>query len=261
MTDLKKKTIFITGASSGIGLACARAFAAEGARLILSARRLERLETLTKELHKNHGTQAVTIKLDVRKQAAVQKAVEGLPEAWQKIDVLVNNAGLSRGLDKLHEGKLEDWEEMIDTNVKGLLYVSRAIIPGMVARGEGTIINIGSIAGHEVYVGGNVYCATKFAVNALTRGLRHDLVDTPVRVCSVDPGLVETEFSMVRFHGNEQRAKAVYQNITPLTPDDIASAVVYCATRPPHVQIAEVIILPTNQASASLVHRTTESKK
>ena len=179
MTDLKKKTIFITGASSGIGLACARAFAAEGARLILSARRLERLETLTKELHKNHGTQAVTIKLDVRKQAAVQKAVEGLPEAWQKIDVLVNNAGLSRGLDKLHEGKLEDWEEMIDTNVKGLLYVSRAIIPGMVARGEGTIINIGSIAGHEVYVGGNVYCATKFAVNALTRGLGTILLTLP----------------------------------------------------------------------------------
>jgi NADP-dependent 3-hydroxy acid dehydrogenase YdfG len=174
--------------------------------------------------------------------------------------VLLNNAGLSRGLDKLHEGKLEDWEEMIDTNVKGLLYVSRSIIPGMVARGKGTIINLGSIAGHEVYPGGNVYCATKFAVDALTRGLRHDLVDTPIRVCTVDPGLVETEFSMVRFHGNEQRAKTVYQNLHPLTGADVAETVLFCVTRPPHVQIAEVIILPTNQASTTLVHRAPAGK-
>lgn len=255
MTTLSGKNVFITGASSGIGLSCARAFAREGARLILSARRRERVDALAEELRKNHGTESLTVRLDVRQQPAVEKTVQELPAPWQDIEVLVNNAGLSRGLDKLHEGKLQDWEEMIDTNVKGLLYVSRAVIPGMVARRRGTIINIGSIAGHEVYPGGNVYCATKFAVDALTRGLRYDLVDTPLRVCTVDPGLVETEFSMVRFHGNEQRAKTVYQNLTPLTGDDVAEAVLFCATRPPHVQIAELIILPTNQAATTLVHR------
>jgi 3-hydroxy acid dehydrogenase/malonic semialdehyde reductase len=255
MADLRQKTVLITGASSGIGFACAEAFAREGARLILAARRKEKLQALAQDLQKKHGTETLTIQLDVRNQAVVEKAIQGLPSVWQDIEVLVNNAGLSRGLDKLHEGKLDDWEEMIDTNVKGLLYVSRAVIPGMVARGRGTIINLGSIAGHEVYIGGNVYCASKHAVDALTRGLRYDLVDTPLRVCTVDPGLVETEFSIVRFRGNEQRAKSVYQNITPLTPADVAGAVLYCAMAPPHVQIAEVIILPTNQASASLVHR------
>jgi len=187
--------------------------------------------------------------------------VQNLPASWQDIEILVNNAGLSRGLDKLHEGKLQDWEEMIDTNVKGLLYVSRAVIPGMVARGRGTIINIGSIAGHEVYPGGNVYCATKFAVDALTRGLRYDLVDTPLRVCTVDPGLVETEFSLVRFRGNDQRAQTVYQNLVPLRGEDVAEAVLFCATRPPHVQIAELIILPTNQAATTLVHRAPPATK
>lgn len=255
MTALQKKTVFITGASSGIGFACAHAFAREGARLILAARRKERLDVLKSDLHKKYKTECLTVELDVRKQLAVERAIQTLPANWRGIEVLLNNAGLSRGLDKLHEGKLDDWEEMIDTNVKGLLYVSRAVIPGMVARNKGTIINIGSIAGHEVYPGGNVYCATKFAVDALTRGLRLDLVDTPIRVCTVDPGLVETEFSMVRFRGNEQRAKTVYQNITPLTGSDVADAVLFCATRPPHVDIAELIILPTNQASTTLVHR------
>jgi len=260
LTDLSQKTVFITGASSGIGLACAHAFARHDARLIISARRKDRIDTLAKELKRVHDTEVFTIQLDVRNQPAVEKTVRDLPDTWKEVDVLVNNAGLSRGLDKLHEGKLEDWEEMIDTNIKGLLYVSRAVIPGMVARGRGTIINIGSIAGHEVYPGGNVYCATKFAVDALTRGLRHDLVDTPIRVCTVDPGLVETEFSLVRFRGNEQRAKTVYQNLSPLTGADVADAVLYCASRPPHVQIAEMIILPTNQASTTLVHRAAPAK-
>jgi serine 3-dehydrogenase len=260
MIDLSQKTVFITGASSGIGLACAYAFARQDARLIIAARRKERIEALAQELNRVHDTEVLTIQLDVRNQPAVEKAVKDLPPNWKDIDVLVNNAGLSRGLDKLYEGKLEDWEEMIDTNIKGLLYVSRAVIPGMVARGRGTVINIGSIAGHEVYPGGNVYCATKFAVDALTRGLRHDLVDTPIRVCTVDPGLVETEFSVVRFRGNEQRAKTVYQNLSPLTGADVADAVLYCASRPPHVQIAEMIILPTNQASATLVHRAPPTK-
>jgi len=255
MTSLVKKIVLITGASSGIGLACARAFAQQGARLILTARRKERLDALARELKQERGTESRVLELDVRNQAAVQTILQNLPAEWQEVEVLVNNAGLSRGLNKLHEGKIQDWEEMIDTNIKGLLYVTRLILPGMVARGRGTIINIGSIAGHEVYVGGNVYCATKHAVDAITRGLRWDLVDTPIRVCTVDPGLVETEFSMVRFRGDEQRAKAVYQNVTPLRPEDIAETVVFCATRPAHVQVAELIVLPTNQASASLVHR------
>ena len=260
MVDLKNKTVLITGASSGIGLACAEAFARQGARLVLSARRKERLDALAQELKKKHGTETLTIQLDVRNQPAVEKAFQTLPSGWQDVEVLVNNAGLSRGLDKLYEGKLDDWEEMIDTNVKGLLYVSRAVIPGMVTRGKGTIINLGSIAGHEVYPGGNVYCASKHAVDALTKGLRLEMVDTPIRVCTVDPGLVETEFSIVRFRGNEQRAKAVYQNLTPLSPADVADAVLYCAMAPPHVQIAEIIILPTNQASTTLVHRTPSAK-
>ncbi|MEX0601946.1 MAG: SDR family NAD(P)-dependent oxidoreductase, partial [Bacteroidota bacterium] len=207
------------------------------------------------ELQREHGTESHIFKLDVRNREEVETSIAGLPAEWKAIDVLVNNAGLSRGFDKLHEGSVEDWEEMIDTNVKGLLYVSRAVIPGMVERKKGTIVNIGSIAGHEAYPRGNVYCATKHAVDALTKGLRMDLIDTPLRVCTVDPGLVETEFASVRFRGNEERAKQVYQNLQPLTPDDVADAVVYCVSRPPHVQIAEIIMFPTAQASSSMVHR------
>jgi 3-hydroxy acid dehydrogenase/malonic semialdehyde reductase len=253
---MNQSTVFITGASSGIGRSCAVKFAEAGARLILSARRKDRIDELARELRSRHGTESLTLQLDVRDRHAVERSIESLSPEWSEIAVLVNNAGLSRGLDKLHEGKIDDWEEMIDTNIKGLLYVSRAVIPGMVKRNRGTIINIGSIAGHEVYPRGNVYCATKFAVDALTRGLRIELVDTPIRVCTVDPGLVETEFARVRFRGDEDRAKVVYQGLHPLTPDDVADAVVYCATRPPHVQIAEIIMLATNQASTIHVHRT-----
>ncbi len=255
MTSLDKSTVLITGASSGIGMSCAVKFAEAGARLILVARRKDRLTSLAAGLKKLHGTEALVITLDVRDRKAVVKKLSKLPGEWKNVDVLVNNAGLSRGMEKLFVGSFEDWEEMLDTNVKGLLFVSRTIIPGMVARTKGTIVNIGSIAGHEVYPGGNVYCASKHAVDALTKGLRLDLVDTPLRVCTVDPGLVETEFSNVRFHGDTHRAKQTYQNMTPLTPDDVADAVLFCATRPPHVQLAEIIILPTAQASTTLVHR------
>ena len=255
MTTLKNRIVVVTGASAGIGHACAEAFAAAGAKLVLTARRKDRIEALAADLKKQFGTSTLTMQLDVRNQPAVHTAFSTLPDAWRSIDVLVNNAGLSRGLDKLHEGKIPDWEEMIDTNIKGLLYVSRAVLPGMVERAGGTIINIGSIAGHEVYPGGNVYCATKHAVDALTRSLRMDLVDTPIRVCTVDPGLVETEFSMVRFRGDRERAAKVYDNLQALRPEDVAEAVVFCATRPPHVQLAELMILPTAQASPTMVHR------
>jgi 3-hydroxy acid dehydrogenase/malonic semialdehyde reductase len=255
MNSLKDKVVFITGASAGIGRSCARAFAAEGTRLIIAARRRPRLDELTAELEMSQGSSVRILELDVRNQAAVEKAVEALPPEWSEIDVLVNNAGLSRGLDKLQEGKISDWEEMIDANIKGLLYVSRAVIPGMVKRGRGHIINIGSIAGHEVYPGGNVYCATKFGVRALSKGMRLDLVGTGLRVSNVDPGLVETEFSLIRFRGDGERARKVYQGYTPLSPDDIADAVVYCATRPPHVDISEIVVMPTDQASTTLVHR------
>src|SRR5512136_2897972 len=193
MASLKDKIVFVTGASAGIGMSCARVFAGQGARILLCARRADRLETLASELRKEFRAPVYPISLDVRSQPDVEKAIAALPEEWRAIDILVNNAGLSRGLTKLHEGLVSDWEEIIDTNIKGLLYVSRAVIPGMVERGSGHVINIGSIAGQEVYPGGNVYCATKFAVRALSRGLRLDLVGTPVRVSEVAPGMVETE--------------------------------------------------------------------
>jgi len=255
MHSLRDRVVFITGASSGIGRSCARAFAAQGARLILAARRAERLEEIAAGLKTEHGAAILVLKLDVRDPEAVTAAVAGLTVEWAAIEVLVNNAGLSRGLDKLQEGKLDDWEEMIDTNVKGLLYVSRAVLPGMIERGRGHVINIGSIAGREVYPGGNVYCATKFAVSALTKSMRRDLNGTGVRVSTVDPGLTETEFSVVRFHGDEERAGKVYQGYTPLAPEDIADAVVYCATRPMHVDVAEMLVLPTDQASTMMIHR------
>ena len=253
--SMQDQIVLITGASSGIGAACARSFAAAGAKLILAARRLAALDQLAAELSDQFGTQVHTVQLDVRDRPAVEAAVAGLPAEWQAIAVLVNNAGLSRGLEKLQDGVVENWEEMIDTNVKGLLYVTRCVVPGMVRRSKGHVINIGSIAGHQTYPGGNVYCASKAAVKSITEGLKQDLLGTPVRVSSVDPGLVETEFSIVRFHGDGDRATKVYQGLTPLTPDDIADVVLFCATRPAHVNISDVLMVPTDQATATLVHR------
>ncbi|UCD95369.1 MAG: SDR family oxidoreductase [Candidatus Zixiibacteriota bacterium] len=255
MTAIKGKIALVTGASAGIGYACAKVFAREGARLILAARRADRLKRFAENLKKKHGTDSYLFMLDVRDQKAVEAKIKGLPAKWQKIDILINNAGLSRGLSKIHEAELLDWEEMIDTNVKGLLYVSRAVIPGMVKRKKGHIINIGSIAGHEVYPGGNVYCATKHAVDALTKGMQIDLVDTPIRVSTVDPGMVETEFSMVRFRGDKNQASAVYKGLKPLTGEDIAEGILFCVTRPPHVNIHQLSIMPTAQASATIAHR------
>ncbi|HEU4560045.1 MAG TPA: SDR family NAD(P)-dependent oxidoreductase [Longimicrobium sp.] len=251
---LSGRTVLITGASAGIGAACARAFAAEGARLVLAARRAERLEESADKL-RGSGTDVLALELDVRDAAGVAETLGALPAEWSAIDVLVNNAGLGRGMDKLWNGTPAEWDEMVDTNVKGLLYVTGAVVPGMVERGHGHVINLGSVAGHEVYPGGAVYCATKHAVGAITRGLRMDVLGTGVRVSTVDPGMVETEFSVVRFHGDQERAKNVYRNMNPLTADDIAETVVWVATRPPHVCIDEIIIKPTDQASATLVHR------
>lgn len=253
-------TVLVTGASAGIGEACARAFAAAGARLVLTARRRERLEALADELRAAHGTECLLLTFDVRDAGAVQAAVGGLPAEWAAVDVLVNNAGLGRGLEPLHTGDPGDWDEMVDTNVKGLLYVTRAVTPGMVERGRGHVINLGSVAGHEVYPGGAVYCATKHAVDAVTRGLRMDLLGTRVRVSTIDPGMVETEFSVIRFHGDRERAERVYRGMTPLTAADIADAVLWVATRPPHVNVDQIILKPTDQASATMVHRTERAR-
>ncbi|MEH2172603.1 SDR family oxidoreductase [Nostoc sp.] len=257
MISLQNQIILITGASSGIGTACAKIFAGAGAKLILAARRLERLQQLADTLSKDFSTEIHLLQLDVRDRHAVESAITTLPSAWSDIDILINNAGLSRGLDKLHEGSFQDWEDMIDTNVKGLLYVSRYVVPGMVSRDRGHVVNLGSIAGHQTYPGGNVYCATKAAVRAISEGLKQDLLGTQVRVTSVDPGMVETEFSEVRFHGNTERANKVYQGVTPLTADDVADVIFFCVTRSPHVNINEVVLMPVDQASATLVNRRT----
>jgi 3-hydroxy acid dehydrogenase / malonic semialdehyde reductase len=255
MNFLQDQIVLITGASSGIGAACAKLFAQGGAKLVLAARRQDRLEALAAELSQTYSSQIYLLQVDVSDRLQLEAALKSLPAPWVNIDVLVNNAGLSRGLDKLYQGSIQDWEEMIDTNVKGLLYVTRLLVPGMVDRGRGHVINIGSIAGHQTYPNGNVYCATKAAVRVLSEGLKLDLLGTPVRVSSVDPGLVETEFSNVRFRGDSDRAKTVYQGLTPLTPEDVADAVFFCATRPPHVNINEVILMPTDQSSATMVNR------
>lgn len=253
--SLKNKVVFVTGATSGIGKSCAFAFAKKKSNLVICGRRKERLDELAKELKKKYKVDVLTLSFDVRKYKEVKKAVSDLPDKWKNIDVLINNAGLSRGLDKLHSGVLDDWEEMLDTNVKGLLYVTKEILPGMIKRNKGHVINIGSIAGHEVYPGGNVYCASKHAVDAITKGLRMDVNGTKIRVSTIDPGLVETEFSIVRFRGDHKRAKTVYHGLKPLTPNDVADAVMYAATRPENVVVAEMILLPAAQASSTLVSR------
>jgi 3-hydroxy acid dehydrogenase / malonic semialdehyde reductase len=245
------RIVMITGASSGIGQACAHAFAAQGNRLVLAARRRDRLDDLAGRL----AVDTHVLELDVRDRAAVEAAIAGLPPAWQEIDILVNNAGLSRGLDRLPAGLPSDWEEMLDTNVKGLLWVTRAVLPGMVARDRGHIVNIGSISGHQVYAGGAVYCASKHAVGAITQGLRLDLLGTRVRVSSVDPGLVETEFSLVRFHGDAGRADPVYRQYPPLRPEDIAECVLFCTSRPPHVAVMDLVVMPQDQASVYAAHQ------
>lgn len=249
-----KRIALITGASSGIGEACARKFAEGGYDLILTARRAEKLAELKAELEAE-GTKVKTLTFDVRDAEAAEKAVDSLEPEWRKIDVLINNAGLALGLDKEYEGDPDDWNTMIDTNIKGLLTMTRLIVPGMVERNEGHVINIGSVAGDAAYAKGNVYCATKAAVKTITDGLRIDLAETAVRVTNLKPGLVETNFSNVRFHGDNQRADNVYKGITPLTGADIADVAFYTASAPKHVQIAEVLILATHQASGSVIYR------
>ncbi len=260
MQSLRGKIVLITGASSGIGRATALAFAAEGVRLLLAARRLDRLTELTPALIEAGAEDILNLRLDVQDRAAVAETLGSLSAEWQP-DILINNAGLSRGLSKLYEDNPDDWEEMLDTNVKGLLSVTRAIVPGMVARGSGHVINLGSTAGHQTYANGAVYCATKAAEKAITEGLRIDTIGKGIRVTSIDPGMVETAFSQVRFHGDpDGKAKAakVYQNITPLQPEDVADAILYAATRPAHVQVQQMILTTIDQANSTVFNRRSE---
>lgn len=251
---MKGKTILITGATSGIGEACARKFAAMGSNLILNGRNEDKLERLKQELTAL-GIEVLTLPFDVRDRQAMRQALDSLQGQWKAIDVLINNVGLVLGMDKEHEGSLDEWDVVIDTNIKALLAMTRMIVPGMIERGCGHIINIGSIAGDAAYAGGSVYCATKAAVKALSDGLRIDLVDTPLRVTNIKPGMVETNFSVIRFRGDQQKADAVYEGIRPLTGDDIADVVYYSASAPAHVQIAEVLVMPTYQATGTICHR------
>lgn len=249
------KIVLITGASSGIGEGCARKFASQGARLILNARNVQKLEALAAELRERYDAECYVMPFDVCDRKAAADAMESLPQEWQSIDILINNAGLAVGVDKEHEGNLDEWDVVIDTNVKALLSMTRLVVPGMVERGCGHIINIGSIAGDAAYPGGSVYCATKAAVKALSDGLRIDLVDTPLRVTNIKPGLVETNFSVVRFRGDQEKADNVYKGIKALSGDDIAEVAYFAASAPEHMQIAEVLVMPTYQATGTIVSR------
>lgn len=258
MYDLMGRTILVTGASSGIGAAMARLFAREGARLVLCARRHERLERMAEEIRAAHDADVLVHAIDVRDRKAVEGLLQRLPEAWREIDVLVNNAGLSRGLEPFPRNDPEDWDEMISTNISGLLHMTRQVLPGMIARRRGDIVNIGSTSSHEVYPNGAVYCATKHAVDAISRGLRMDLADTPVRVIQISPGMTETEFSLVRFKGDKARADKVYEGMQPLSGQDVAEAALFALTRPSHVQVGEIVLWPTSQGSSTVVHRSAE---
>ena len=254
-TSEMDKTVFITGSTSGIGEACAFKFAANGARLILNGRDKSKLESLKKDLEDKYGSEICLLVFDVRDREAVKQSIDSLPDNWKSVDILINNAGLVIGIDKEYEGNLDEWDIVIDTNIKGLLTVTRLIVPRMVKRQKGHIINIGSIAGDAAYAGGSVYCATKAAVKTLTDGLRIDLVDTPLRVTNVKPGMVETNFSITRFRGDKDKADMVYQGLQPLSGDDVAETVYFAATVPDHVQIAEVLIMPTHQATGTIAWR------
>lgn len=249
------KTILITGTTSGIGKAIAFQFAANGYRLILTGRRIERLESIKSELENKFQAEIKILSFDIQDNSQVIKALSTLDELWSQIDILVNNAGLAVGFNRIQEGELDDWERMINTNIKGLLYITRAVVPTMISRKSGHIINIGSIAGKETYPFGNVYCATKHAVDSLTKAMRIDMVEHGIRVTQIAPGAVETEFSNVRFKGDNERADKVYDGFEPLRPEDIADAAFYCACLPEHVNINDIVIMPTAQASAGLVHK------
>ena len=255
MSRIAGRTALVTGASAGIGLACARRLAAMGASLVLWARRSERLEAEADAIRRAHGVEVRTATVDVRDRSAVNQAAAALVATGAVPDILVNNAGLAAGLDLLHEGDPDDWDRMIDTNIKGLLYVTRAFLPHMVARGRGHVVNLGSLAGHQTYPRGNVYGATKYAVRALTESMALDLVGTPIRVSSVSPGLVETEFSVVRFAGDAERAKAVYRGMRPLTADEVAEVIGYVVGLPEHVNVLDVVLMPVAQRSTQIVHR------
>ena len=250
--SLKDKIVLITGASSGIGEACAKAFAAEGAKLVLAARRVDRLNALAASL----GVPTHVVELDVTDKDAVASVLGGLPAAWREIDILINNAGVAAGAAKLQDYNIEDMDKMIDVNVKGLLYVTKAILPGMVQRQRGHVINLGSVAGWYAYGNGAVYCATKAAVKSITEALKQDLLGTPVRISAVSPGLVETEFSVARFNGDVERAKKVYEGTIPMTGDDIAEMIVFMATRPAHININDMIVMSVFQSTPTTVHRT-----
>ncbi len=252
---MMNKLAFITGASAGIGEATARLLASNGYNLILAARRKDRVDALCQELSATFGVKTAPCIFDVRFKEQVFNAIDSLPDWCKEIDVLVNNAGLASGLSTLDKGNLDDWENMIDTNVKGLLFVTRKLSPGMLERGKGHIINIASIAGKEVYANGNVYCATKFAVDALNKGMRIEFSAAPVKVTGIYPGAVETEFSIVRFHGDEERAKKIYEGYDSLLAIDIADAILYAITRPAHVNINELIIMPTAQPMPGIIHK------
>jgi 3-hydroxy acid dehydrogenase/malonic semialdehyde reductase len=251
------RTLLITGASSGIGEACAHAFAAAGARLVLVARREERLDALARRLADAHESETLTVALDVRDRPAVEATLGALPAEWRDVDVLINSAGLAAGLAAFQDADPDDWDRMLETNVRGVLSVTRALLPGMLARRTGHVINIGSIAGRGAYPGGSVYCASKAALDRITAGLRMDVLGSGVRVSTVDPGMVETEFSVVRFHGDRARADSVYAGLTPLSAADVAEAVLWVADRPPHVVVADMMLLPLAQAGSggTLVHR------